>query len=98
MVQQINDYNAVWFNGKGGLDECLINAEKSKHKFICAKDYQYIITENNEEKYSKPTKIYASYKNTREFIKHTKNVEQNEKNFYVIIPDKTPCCLFADLE
>ena len=91
MVQQIPDYNAVWFLGKGSLEECLVNAEKLKHKFIVAKDYQDKVGD-------KVSKIYGSYKNSREFVKCTKNVEQNEKTFYVIVPDKVKCCLFGDLE
>ncbi len=65
MVQQINDYNCNWYYGKGSLDECLLNAEKNKHKFVCAKDYQYAVGD-------KVSKIYGSYKNTREFVRYTK--------------------------
>jgi hypothetical protein len=91
MVQQINDYNCVWFYGKHSLDECLLNADKLKHKFICAKDYQNKVGD-------KVSKIYGSYKNSREFLRCTRNIEQNERNFYIIIPEKTKCCLFGDLE
>lgn len=99
MVQIINDYGAKWYFGVDSLNECLKQYYELKHKFICAKDYIYIQKdENNNESYGKPVKIYASYKTSKDFVRLTKRASEDEKNFYVIIPDKIKCCLFNDIE
>ena len=99
MVQIVDDYGAKWYVGANSLEPCLENAEKSKHKFICAKDYLYITKDaDGNETYSKPVKIYASYKTSKDFVRLTKRASDDDKNFYVIVPEKTKCCLFNDIE
>jgi P4 family phage/plasmid primase-like protien len=93
-LQQINEFGTNWFLGKSTdepLINCLKKASELKHKFICASDYMC-------EGMTKPTKVYGSYKNSTTFYKNTKNTESEERCFYVIIPENTSCCLFADLE
>lgn len=91
---EIKELGATWYLGNSEtqpLLTCLDKAKTLRHKFICAYDYY-------EDGMKRPTKVYGSYKNSTKFYNRTKNVESDMRCFYVIIPENTGCCLFADLE
>ena len=99
MDNRLEHFGVKWYNGTDSLEKCLNDAKEKKHNFICAKDYIYINTdENGIESYGKPIKIYASYKTSKDFIRNTMKAEDNERNFYVIVPENKKCCLFNDIE
>ena len=90
----LHEMNSTWYLGKTEnepLSTCINEAKALKHNFICAFDYF-------ESCMTRPTKIFGSYKNSRQFFKATKNTPSEERCFYVIIPEDKPCCLFGDLE
>jgi P4 family phage/plasmid primase-like protien len=93
-LTEINELGATWFLGNSEaqpLVTCIKKAKELKHKFLVAFDYY-------EKGMTKPTKIYGSYKNSKQFWRKTKDCDSQERCFYVIVPEKTGCCLFADLE
>ena len=93
-LQKLEDFGATWYLGKSEnepLLTCINNAKSLKHKFIVAYDYFH-------EGMTRPTKVYGSYKNSRKFYKQTKNIETDQRCFYVVVQENTGCCLFADLE
>ena len=69
------------------LKHCITKAKELEHSFIVAADY------NTKHKV---TKIFGSYRDARDFWKCTKKQEQ--KAFYVVVPENQPCCLYADIE
>lgn len=94
VLQKIKDLGAYWFLGNREdtpLDSCLKQAKALNHNFIVACDYY-------QEGMIRPSKIYASYKNSKLFYKNTKNISSEQRHFYVIVPENTKCCLYADLE
>lgn len=93
-LTKMDELGSTWFLGNSEsqpLATCLKNAEDLKHKFIAAFDY-------HEDGMKRATKVYGSYKNSKLFYKNTKNCDSEERCFYVVIPEKSPCCMFADLE
>ena len=90
----LEGHGTQWYLGNcesQPLYSCISNAQFSNHNFLVALDY-------TEEGWNNITKIYGSYKNSRVFYKLTKDVPSEERCFYVIVPENTECCLFADLE
>lgn len=86
--REIIKYGSTFYSGKyQPLKQCMDVATKKNHELIIACDYPLG---------DKSTKIFGSYKNAKTFWKKTKN--ETDKAFYVIIPDNTPCTLYADLE
>ena len=90
-IKEIKDYGATWYCGKESLDACLTFANSKKNTFIVAFDYWI-------EGMEKPTKVYGSYKNANTFNNKTRDIEIEQRCFYVVIPENTKCCLFGDLE
>ena len=93
-LAEIKELGATWFLGPSDtqpLQSCVKHATTLKHHFIVAFDYM-------DESMAKPTKVYGSYKTSKVFYKKTKNIAPEERCFYVVIPENTPCCLFSDLE
>lgn len=88
------DFGTTWYLGKSEtepLTTCLLNAKSLKHKFIVAYDWF-------NDQTGTTTKIFGSYKNPKTFFKATKKIDPEERCFYVVVPEKVNCCLYADLE
>ena len=93
-LKKINDLGANWYLGKSEdqpLITCLKDAKTLKHNFIVAYDYF-------QNGMTRPTKVYGSYKNSKKFYRHTRDIPVEQRCFYVVVPQDTGCCLFADLE
>ena len=82
----LTEVGTQWYSKQ---DDAKTNRKEGS--FLISSDYQY--KEN-----SKTTKIYATYKNSKDFRKNTKACSPLEQHFYTIVEEGKKCSLFADLE
>lgn len=90
-----NKYGTTWYQGCSEVKPMatmMTDGFAKGDTMFVARDVFYKTPEPSR------SKVYASYKNHTKFWNSTKNIKDEERTFYVIVPDETPCTLFADLE
>jgi hypothetical protein len=84
---------SAWFKariaGKGPQEQMFEHAKQHNHKFMAAFDYSA-----ND---GRVVKMYASYPTCEDFVTGSL-LKTDRKHFYELIPEKTPCKLYLDVE